>query len=50
MATVIECRPPAVERPTLDLQELVQAIGPGFAEGAAERDAGDSSSPNTMTC
>jgi len=41
MTTVIECRPRAVEKPTLDLQALVPIIGPRFAEGAAERDAGD---------
>jgi alkylation response protein AidB-like acyl-CoA dehydrogenase len=41
MTTVIECHPPAVAKPTLDLQALVQIIGPRFAEGAAERDAGD---------
>jgi alkylation response protein AidB-like acyl-CoA dehydrogenase len=41
MTTVIECRPRAVKKPTLDLQKLVQIIGPRFAEGAAERDAGD---------
>jgi alkylation response protein AidB-like acyl-CoA dehydrogenase len=41
MTTIIECRPRAVEKPTLDLQALVQIIGPRFAEGAAERDAGD---------
>ena len=41
MTTVIECHPPAVAKPTLDLQALVQIIGPLFAEGAAERDAGD---------
>jgi len=41
MTTVIECRPRAVEKPTLDLQALIQIIGPRFAEGAAERDAGD---------
>jgi alkylation response protein AidB-like acyl-CoA dehydrogenase len=41
MTTVIECRPRAAEKPTLNLQALVQTIGPRFAEGAAERDAGD---------
>jgi alkylation response protein AidB-like acyl-CoA dehydrogenase len=41
MTTIIECRPRAVEKPTLDLQALIQIIGPRFAEGAAERDAGD---------
>jgi alkylation response protein AidB-like acyl-CoA dehydrogenase len=41
MTTVIECRPRAVEKPSLNLQALVQIIGPRFAEGAAEHDAGD---------
>jgi alkylation response protein AidB-like acyl-CoA dehydrogenase len=41
MTTVIECRPRSVQKPTLDLQALVQTIGPSFAEGAAERDATD---------
>ena len=41
MTTVIECRPRAVEKPSLNLQALVQIIGPRFAEGAAERDAAD---------
>src|SRR5215467_6967785 len=41
MTTVIQCRPRAVEKPTLDLQALIQIIGPRFAEGAAERDADD---------
>ena len=41
MTTVIECHPRAVEKPTLDLQALIPIIGPRFAEGAAERDAGD---------
>jgi alkylation response protein AidB-like acyl-CoA dehydrogenase len=41
MTTVIQCRPRAVKKPTLDLQALIQIIGPRFAEGAAERDAGD---------
>ena len=41
MTTVIECRPRAVEKPTLDLQALIPIIGPRFAEGAAQRDAGD---------
>ena len=41
MITVIQCRPRAVEKSTLDLQALIQIIGPRLAEGAAERDAGD---------
>jgi alkylation response protein AidB-like acyl-CoA dehydrogenase len=41
MTTVIECHPRAVEKTALDLQALVKTIGPRFAEGAAERDAGD---------
>jgi alkylation response protein AidB-like acyl-CoA dehydrogenase len=41
MTTVIECRPRVVEKDPLDLQGLVQIIGPRFAEGAAERDAAD---------
>jgi alkylation response protein AidB-like acyl-CoA dehydrogenase len=41
MTTVIQCRPRAVEKSTPDLQALIQIIGPSFAEGAAERDAGD---------
>src|SRR5215475_6876940 len=41
MTTVIECHPRAAEKPALDLQALVKIIGPRFAEGAADRDAGD---------
>jgi alkylation response protein AidB-like acyl-CoA dehydrogenase len=41
MTTVIECRPRAAEKPSLNLQALIQIVGPRFAEGAAERDAGD---------
>jgi alkylation response protein AidB-like acyl-CoA dehydrogenase len=41
MTTVIESRPRAVEKATLDLQGLAEIIGPRFAEGAAERDAAD---------
>jgi alkylation response protein AidB-like acyl-CoA dehydrogenase len=41
MTTIIECRPRAVEKTAPDLQALVKTIGPSFAEGAAERDAGD---------
>jgi len=41
MTTIIQCRPRAVEKSTLDLQALIQIIGPRLAEGAAERDAGD---------
>jgi alkylation response protein AidB-like acyl-CoA dehydrogenase len=41
MTTVIECRPRAVARPTINLEALIQIIGPRFAEGAAERDAAD---------
>jgi alkylation response protein AidB-like acyl-CoA dehydrogenase len=41
MTTIIECRPRAVGKPGLDLQALLQSIGPRFAQDAAERDAGD---------
>ena len=41
MTTIIQCRPRPVEKSTLDLQALIQIIGPRLAEGAAERDAGD---------
>ena len=41
MTTVIECRPRLVEKQTLDLQSLVQVLGPRFAEGVAERDDTD---------
>ena len=41
MTTVIECRPRAGEKAGLDLNALVEIIGPRFATGAAERDAGD---------
>ena len=41
MTTVIQCRPRTGEKIAPDLQTLAHIIGPGFAEGAAERDAGD---------
>jgi alkylation response protein AidB-like acyl-CoA dehydrogenase len=41
MTTIIECRPRSPQKPAVDLQALVQTIGPVFAEGEAERDASD---------